>query len=338
MNIEGRIEALQFLHEYLGVLDNLKEVKELAFKKNRWFVPKEIDKALIAIRDSFLNREILDNVVNKYGLHNVNTKNKIGLVLAGNIPLVGFHDILCNFVSNQISIIKLSEKDNVLIPHLLKILTDRFPELSSYFVTVDKLKDYDAVVATGSNNTSRYFYQYFSHVPHLIRKNRSSIAILGGNESSEEIKGLENDVFDYFGLGCRNISKLFVPVGYTFDNLLTQFSSRNDVMLHNKYANNYEYNLALYLMNKSNILQNETIILKEDKNVASRIACLNYEYYSDKIELSEEINSISGQLQCISTNITFENLQTISLGMAQKPSFFDYADGVDTIQFLLSLS
>ena len=247
----------------------------------------------------------------------------------------------------HISMIKLSDKDSYLLPYFLKLLTQFNGACAKYFKVVDKLKDFDAVIATGSNNAARYFENYFKDYPHIIRKNRNAVAILDGTETEEEIVELGQDVFQYFGLGCRNVSKIYVPEGYDFTKLLETFHQFNRIILHSKYKNNYDYNYALLMMNNVKYMSNGAIILKEDQAIQSRIATLHYEFYSDKSELVNILLSQQDYIQCVVSNklesewskqkTADTNLQLLPLGQAQCPSLMDYADGVDTINFLLTL-
>ena len=256
--------------------------------------------------------------------------------MAGNIPLVGFHDFLCVLLSGNKVLAKLSSNDNLILPFLSKILLEQNPELKAYInFTEEKLENFDAVIATGSNNTSRYFEYYFGKYPNIIRKNRNSVAVLTGNETHEELALLGQDIFRYFGLGCRNVSKLFVPEGYNFDAFYTSIFEFQDIINQNKYANNYDYNKAVYLMSNMNILDNGFLILKEDESFASPIACLFFEHYKDQSSLKEKLQLQEENIQCIVSNGWFED--EIPFGKTQIPALMDYADSVDTLQFLLNL-
>ena len=264
--------------------------------------------------------------------HSVKT---IGLVLAGNIPLVGFHDILCVLASGHKALVKLSSQDNKLTVFLLQKLIEIEPEFEGRVEYTERLKDFDAVIATGSNNTSRYFDYYFAKVPHIIRKNRNSIAVLTGLETTEQLNHLGNDIFNYFGLGCRNVSKLYVPVGYNFNTFFESIESFSRVADHHKYNNNYDYNKSIFLVNLQKHLDNGFLLLKEDTRIASPLAVLYYEEYADRKGLEANLLSLEKQLQCIVTGTPLNiSSQEVSFGKSQEPKLWDYADGVDTMKFL----
>ncbi len=332
MNLQHRIDLLVQLGQYiLSENENWLSAKEKAGYENGWFTPLFVTTATQNIVNEFLQKETLDNWVKKYPIDACNTNpKKIGLVMAGNIPLVGFHDFLCVFISGNIAVMKTSSKDNVLIKHLVEKIIEWDAKAANYLLFAEMLKDCDAYIATGSNNSSRHFEYYFAKYPHIIRKNRTSVAILSGNESKLELEKLADDVYYYFGLGCRNVTKIYVPVDYDFVPLLEAFNKYQDLADHHKYKNNYDYNLALHMLNKVYYMTNGSILLIEDKRLFSPISQLNYEFYTSEEEV---INSLKDnpELQCITGN------DHISFGAAQCPSVNDYADGVDTMSFLTSL-
>ncbi|MDB5119692.1 MAG: acyl-CoA reductase [Sphingobacteriales bacterium] len=265
-------------------------------------------------------------------------RKAIGLVLAGNIPMVGFHDILCVLAAGHKAMIKLSSQDNKLTVYVLQKLVEIEPDFADKFEFVERLKDFDAVIATGSNNTSRYFDYYFSKVPHIIRKNRNSIAVLTGLETTEQLKHLGNDIFNYFGLGCRNVSKLFVPAGYNFNIFFESIEIFKSVADHHKYNNNYDYNKSIFLVNLQKHLDNGFLLLKQDDRIASSLAVLYFEEYADRTSLEEKLISIEDQLQCIVTGSPLNiSSQEVSFGQSQQPKLWDYADGVNTMEFLYKL-
>ena len=311
---------------------------EYAGYKNKWFTEENSWRALEAIKDRFLNKEALENWMSNYAVDQAVAKKTVGLILAGNIPLVGFHDLLCVFISGHRAMVKFSDKDQVLTTFLLDELVRQFPEYKGDFKIVDRLKDFDAVISTGSNNSARYFESYFGKYPHIIRRNRNAVAVLDGSETEEELRKLGDDVFDYYGLGCRNVSKIYVPQNYDLNKLLEVLHERNSIILHSKYKNNFDYNIALFMLNRDLYLNNGSLILKEDKRLASRIACLHYEYYEDISQLQSLLNEQSEQIQCISTKVSNLGTATVDLGKTQSPGLMDYADEVDTMQFLTSLS
>ena len=280
-----------------------------------------------------------------------NPKSKrVGLVLAGNIPLVGFHDILCVFVSGHQSVIKLSDKDPFLLPMLLDFLKEIDDRTTAYFsTTTERLGGFDAVIATGSNNSARYFEAYFGKYPHIIRKNRNAVGILRGTETAEELRLLGNDIFQYFGLGCRNVSKLYLPKGYNFTLLLETLHERNEIVMHDKYKNNFDYNFTLLILNKIKYESNGCLLMREAEEIASPISMVYYEFYDDLTDLTKTLQAKKEEIQLVVTSFArrdainrvstmpIENLKTFNFGEAQKPSLSDYADGVDTLQFLINL-
>jgi len=260
----------------------------------------------------------------------------IGLILAGNIPIVGFHDILCVLASGHKALIKLSSHDQKFIPYLLNKLIEIEPGFELQISYIDRLKDFDAVIATGSNNTSRYFDYYFSKVPHIIRKNRNSVAILNGEESKEDLEALGHDIFDYFGLGCRNVSKLYVPKDYDFKEFFESIEEFKSVADHHKYNNNYDYNKSIFLVNLDKHFDNGFLLLKEDSRFVSPLAVLYYKEYQTIEQLGSELIKNEDLIQCIVSNSKLP-LSTVAFGQSQCPGLMDYADGVDTMKFLREL-
>jgi hypothetical protein len=332
MNLQKRIDLLKGLGEYISSdNDAWKAAKEKAFQQNTWFIPEFIDLAANAIANTFLPEKELTAWAKKYNIPQENNAPKnVGVVMAGNIPLVGFHDFLCAFISGHRQTIKLSSKDEVLIRHLAEHLYSIDASVKDLVAFSELLKGCDAYIATGSNNSARYFDYYFSKYAHIIRRNRTSVAILTGNESTAELEKLADDVYQYFGLGCRNVTKIYVPEQYDFLPLLETFRKYNYLADHNKFRNNYDYQMALLILNKKFYMTNGSIILQEDTAIFSPISQLNYEYYSvpgeviDKLKQQQDVQCIVGR-------------QQIPFGQAQLPCLTDYADGVDTLQFLLSL-
>lgn len=285
-----------------------------------------------------LDRDKLQAWLKPYNLPAGSSQPKaVGLVLAGNIPLVGFHDLLSVFVSGHRSLIKLSDKDPFVLPHLLDWMIKEMPEAAAYFEVTDRVKDIDAVIATGSNNSARYFEAYFGRYPNIIRRNRNGVGVLGGNESAADLLALGQDVFRYFGLGCRNVSKIYVPRDYDFNPLLEAFHEYRQLVLHSKYKNNFDYNYALFLLNNQKFLANGCIMMLEDSGFQSRISTLHYEYYEDATTLPKILEQHREQVQCV---VALPGLleDSLPLGKSQEPELWDYADGVDTLKFLTSLS
>jgi len=330
MNLQMRINLAAQLGEYIlsGAAD-WQEAKHKASLTNTWFTPEFIDLAAGNIAKNFLDKEKLQNWTSSYNIESVDPK-KIGIVMAGNIPLVGFHDLLSVFISGHKAIIKASSKDEVLIKHLTQKLIEWNGELNEMIVFQEMLKGCDAYIATGSNNSARYFEYYFKKYPHIIRRNRTSVAVLDGNETIMELEKLADDVHLYFGMGCRNVTKIYVPKEYDFIPMLSAFKKYDHFKDHNKYKNNYDYNLALHILNGKFYMSNESIILLENPSIFSPISQLNYEFYTDKNEVAKSLASID-DLQCAVGH------DYIPFGQAQIPFLTDYADGIDTINFLTKL-
>jgi len=338
MQIQDRIDLFTKLGAYIEDRPEVLEgAVQKAYYENRWFAPAQVWESLDAIRAGFLKPEKLSEWANHYALSNPVDEKTIGLVLAGNIPLVGFHDVLCVLIAGHRAKVKLSDKDRVLIPFLMKKLTEWDERINAYFDFVPQLQGFDAIIATGSTNTSRYFEHYFNKYPHIIRKNRHAIGILTGNESVNQLQDLSEDIFKYFGLGCRNVSKIYIPDQFQFEPLLETLHERNDVILHNKYKNNYDYNTALFLLNSEPYLATGAVLLREDTSLHSRIATLHYEYYQSLSDLQSKLNAQEEQIQLIVSSMEIPGFETFNFGAAQHPGLMDYADGVDVIQWLLGL-
>lgn len=332
MNLQYRTGLLIRLGQY--ILSDSPEwsfAKERAGIENGWFIPGFVDTAVKNIALSFLQKEQLEKWVDAYQLPAENTAPRtIGIIMAGNIPLVGFHDFLSVFISGHKAVIKPSSKDQVLIKHLVEKMAEWDHQVSNLVEFSEMLKGCDAYIATGSNNSSRYFDYYFAKYPHIIRRNRTSVAVLTGNETKQELEKLADDVYLYFGLGCRNVTKLYVPDGYDFVPLLEAFKKYNYLTDQHKYKNNYDYNLALHLLNKKYYMTNGSILLIEDTAIFSPISQLNYEFYSGNDDLSAKLPAAQ-DLQCIAGK------GFTPFGEGQCPSISDYADGVDTLKFLVAL-
>ncbi len=332
MNLQHRIDLLIRLGQYiLSDDENWAAAKERASRENGWFIPEFVDLASNNIARYFLQKEVLEKWAAGYQLpaENLNPQT-VGLIMAGNIPLVGFHDWLCIFISGHKALIKPSSKDQVLIKHLLEKLNEWNADAATFSDFSEMLKGCDAYIATGSNNSSRYFEYYFKKYPHIIRKNRTSVAVLTGEETNEDLEKLADDVYLYFGLGCRNVTKIYVPEAYDFIPVLEAFRKYNYLSDHHKYKNNYDYNLALHLLNKKYYMTNGSILLIEDAPFFSPISQLNYEFYYDQNILQNLLKTTS-DLQCIAGK------GFIPYGSSQSPTISDYADGVDTLNFLSNL-
>lgn len=282
---------------------------------------------------SFLRHNALSHWTSSYNLESSNPKT-IALVMAGNIPLVGFHDFLCVLISGNRVQIKLSSKDTKLLKYLIKHLIWLEPEFEKYIAINEKLENFDAIIATGSDNSARYFESYFGKYPNIIRKNRTSCAIITGEESEAQIESLGADIFSYFGLGCRNVSKIYVPTGYDLAKLLSSWDSFKDVIHHHKYCNNYDYQKSILLVNTMPFLDNGFIMFQENEKLVSPISVLYYEYYSSEAELKRKLEENSDKLQCI---VGSSPLATIKFGQTQLPLLEDYADQIDTLKFISEL-
>ena len=325
---------LQLGHILQNPDEQLSSLIDSAKQYNAWFTPQSTAMAVKAISE-MLNETDLDKWIDANTDEPVKM-NAIGLILAGNIPLVGFHDILCVLASGNKALIKLSSQDKQLIPYILSKLSEIEPRFTEQFEFIERLKDFDAVIATGSNNTSRYFEYYFSKVPHIIRKNRNSIAVLNGNENREELKSLGQDIFDYFGLGCRNVSKIYVPKGYNFNAFFESIEEFKSVADHHKYNNNYDYNKSIFLVNMDKHLDNGFLLLKEDKQMASPLAVVYYQEYESIQEAERELLDNKEGIQCIVSRSDL-SMNVLPFGQSQRPGLWDYADGVDTMGFLRGL-
>ncbi|NHM07140.1 acyl-CoA reductase [Flavobacterium sp. CYK-4] len=310
------------------------QLVEISQSHNGWFTPEQVYFSIQSWAEA-LTEENLNQWLSAYDFSEVKPKT-VGLILAGNIPLVGFHDFLSVLISAHKVLIKTSSNDQQLLPFLAKYLIAVDPELQNHITfTEGKLEHFDAVIATGSNNTARYFEYYFKDKPSIIRKSRNSIAVLNGQETKEQLIALGEDIFRYFGLGCRNVSKLFVPKDYDFTAFFEAMFRYQDVIHYEKYANNYDYNKAVFLMSNFKILDNGFLTIKEDISHASPISSVFYEYYGNLDEVEKRLVADLENIQCIVSN----NLVTHSIpfGTTQKPKLWDYADNVDTIAFLTQI-
>jgi hypothetical protein len=343
----GFIELGKFLGQFSeneatknqNVLNNdlffkdFEDLISLSQSHNGWYTP---DNVYFSIQSwaKALKKANLDHWLSVYDFSNFEKKQKtVGLILAGNIPLVGFHDFLTVLISGHKVLVKTSSNDQMLLPFLVKYLISINENFKNRVTFVEgKLENFDAVIATGSNNTARYFEYYFKDKPAIIRKNRNSIAVLDGSESKEQMIALGEDIFRYFGLGCRNVSKIFVPKNYNFDLFFNGMFPYQDVIKYEKYANNYDYNKAVFLMSNFNLLDNEFLIIKEDTSFASPISSVFYEFYEDLSDLKNRLKAESDQIQCIVSKNLIEN--SIDFGQTQQPNLWDYADNVDTLKFL----
>lgn len=299
------------------------------FQLNGWFIKEAVQQSFLAI-GGWLEREQLNDWLGVCQW----SKNpkKVGIIMAGNIPLVGFHDLLCVVMSGNTAVCKMSSDDKTLLPALVSVLYDFLPELKERIIlSTGKIGEIDAVIATGSNNSHLYFEQYFGKYPHIFRKNRTSVAILDGNESEEKITALGKDIFSYFGLGCRNVSHLLLPEGYDFASFFKGIFSHGDVINHFKYGNNYDYNKAVYLMNQLPLLDNNFVLLRESEDLHSPLAMIHYHFYKNNEDIRNYLKQHEESIQVV------VGKGKTPFGTAQSPTLTDYADGIDTLKWLENL-
>jgi len=332
----GSIQKSDVLYNDI-FFEDFENLIRLSQSHNGWYTPEQVYFSIQSWAEA-LTKENIDKWLSAYSFDSdQDDKNgkTVALILAGNIPLVGFHDFLSVLITGNKALIKTSSNDQHLLPFLAKYLIAVDENLKDSITFVEgKLENFDAVIATGSNNTSRYFEYYFKDKPSIIRKNRNSAAILTGKETNEDLEALGEDIFRYFGLGCRNVSKLYIPKDYSFDAFFQAMFKYQDVIHYEKYANNYDYNKAVFLMSNFKLLDNGFLTLKEDSSYASPISSVFYEYYENLDELEKRLQEDTEQIQCIVSNNLTPN--SIAFGETQKPQLWDYADNVDTITFLLT--
>ncbi|MFN9114200.1 MAG: acyl-CoA reductase [Bacteroidota bacterium] len=332
MKLQERIEILGKLGDYLtNQLTNPGEdwikIVQQAQSRNQWFTPENINCSASAIAQNFLKPELLKNWAAHYGVGDEKSPKKVGIVMAGNIPMVGFHDLLCVFISGHTAISKLSSKDDVLLKHLVELMKGWSPTIKDRILFTERLNDCDAYIATGSNNSARYFQYYFGKYPSIIRKNRTSVAVLSGEETETELLALADDIMLYFGLGCRNITQIHVPNGYDFIPLLEALKKFSYYFNHPKYKNNFDYQLTIYIMNNLFYMTNESIVLIENEAPFSPIGTLHYNYYNNETEVYEKFNN-HPDIQ------TIVGKHALPFGTTQSPGLMNYADGIDVMEFL----
>ena len=334
MNLKERISLFSSLGNLISDKDNpsINTSFHRIKTSNPWFSKENISLSLSSI-SKMLTEEALIDWTSKYDFKSTLNEKKVFIIMAGNLPLVGFHDFLSVLISGNVAVVKLSSKDNILPRILIELMISIDHRISEYINIVDNIIDLnvDAVIATGSDNSSKYFDYYFKGFKSIIRKNRRSVAILDGSESENQLESLADDVFSYFGLGCRSVSKVYIPVDYDLNKLFKSFFKYNPIINHIKYANNYDYNKTIFLMNKEKLLDNGFVIFKEDQSIQSPVATIFYEYYNSRVDLNNYINSNRNLFQCIVSN------KDIPFGHSQFPKLTDYADQKDTIEFLLSI-
>lgn len=338
--ILGLVKLAQYIKEFLSKNENNFSAEDEKFNsllkksqlENPWFTQENLRYSLNQWAN-LLTEENLNQWLSRYQISETN--KKVGLILAGNIPMVGFHDVISVILSGNIPIIKLSSKDKRILPFLLKKWKE-FSDENIQFEIVEKLENFDAVIATGSNNTARYLEYYFKNHKSIIRKNRTSIAVLKGDETQDELKLLANDIFRYFGLGCRNVTRLFIPKNMKLDVLFENFIDFGAVINHHSYANNYDYNKAIYLLNQEKFWDNNFVMLKEDDKLFSPLSVINFSRYDNLDEVKQFISEHEYEIQCIVAHPKL-GLESEYFGDAQNPSLDTYADQVDTMRFLTDL-
>ncbi|MFT4015751.1 MAG: acyl-CoA reductase [Agriterribacter sp.] len=332
LNLKQRLAALQLLKQYmLGDDEEWTTVQRTAGLQNAWFTPEFITTAIQNICNHLLDEEKLSEWVALYKVsHESKTAINIGITMAGNVPLVGFHDFLCVFAAGHKQTIKLSAKDNILLKHLTDKLVQFESNAKETIEYREILKGCDAYIATGSNNSARYFEYYFKKYPHIIRRNRTSVAIITGSETNKDLERLSDDVYMYFGLGCRNVTQIFVPGNYDFTLLLDVFKKYDRLIENHKYKHNYDYNLAMHIINQKFYMTNGSVILSENASAFSPISQLHYRFYSNKDEIYQSLNP--EEIQCIA------GTEKIPFGTTQQPGLTDYADGIDTMRFLSDIA
>jgi hypothetical protein len=338
MQLQQRINAFKklgtFLEELASANSLYSEILQTTQDHNRWFTLNNIKFALnnwIAA----LSLENIEKWLSSYQFLEKKPKT-VAVIMAGNIPLVGFHDFVSVLISGNTVLAKLSSNDKILLPFIAKQLIRIEPDFKDFIQFSDKkLEDFDAVIATGSNNTSLYFEHYFGKYPNIIRKNRNSVAVLSGKETTLQLEALSKDIFTYFGLGCRNVSKLYLPKEYDFDAFFNAMFIQKEIIYNDKYMNNYDYNKAVYLMGGVNLLDNEFMLLKEDTGLSSPISVVFYEYYNALPEVEKYLTKNEEKIQCIVSGSDLK--KAIPFGKTQSPELWDYADGIDTLDFLVNL-
>ncbi len=346
MNLNNRITLFvklgRFFSDYIN--NNLESLEKNKFDKainesilhNSFFSKKNILKSLLSW-SNVLTKKSIDDFLSNYLIKNKKREKKIAIIMAGNIPLVGFHDFFCVIISGNFAVIKLSSKDSHLFKFILSFLVKENPDFDTKFDVVEsKLEIFDAVIATGNNISANQFELYFKKYPKIIRRNRHSIAILNGNETKKEIELLANDIFYYYGLGCRNVSKIFIPNNYNLDILFKSFVLWDEVINKNSYANNYNYYRAIYLLNKEVFFDNGFVLLKESEKIGSPVGTIYFEYYKSDNQIKEMIKKNNEKIQCIVSNNNYP--KTIKFGETQMPNLNDFADDIDTFNFLLKLN
>lgn len=336
MSVQSRIENLVKLG--VALQDRSEEydkVSRQAKGNNGWFTHENIDKAITNICASYLDRQHLETWVSKYALVDNKDPKTVALITAGNIPLVGIHDMISIYISGHQVAIKPSSKDKPLTEYVIGLLKKIDPKAP--IEVISTLDQYDAVITTSTNSNATTFEYYFRHVPNIIRRNRNSIALFYGNETEQDFIALAPDIFDYFGLGCRNVSAMLFPTGFDIESLMRTIDEHVGVIDHNKYINNYDYNNAIFILNKEEFLINKSMLLRKHESLASRIATIHFQYYDTMDDVIKIVNENKEKIQCIVSQHEIKGVDTFRFGQAQSPALWDYADGVDTLDFLQKL-
>lgn len=337
MTLSKRINILSYLGAYLQKgSEELEAVIQKTYFHNRWFTTENTKVAIETVSQNFLDKDLLESWANKYAISDKRPMRRVGLVLDGNTPLTGFHDLISIFISGNIAKIKLSETDKFLIPHFVKVMAEVEEEVNTMFEVSERLSELDAVIVRGNQKSIRYFKTYFGKYPNIIEEQKNTIAILDGKESQKDLELLGDDIFKYFGLGQRNVSKLYLPESFDFENLLEILHEHRDLVNHDKYKNNFDYNYTLLILNSRPLQSNGCILLTEDTALQSRIAQLHYEFYKDESDLKTKLDAIKDQIE-ITLGNSISNLQLTPFGKSQYPGLFDYIGGVDTMAFLTAL-
>jgi len=330
MNLQARIKGFVALGQQLSDPNNtlLNEAKSEAYRQNAWFLPEFIDQAIQQIREQFLQQKVLEAWTATYpSIPNEDTNSKVGIVMAGNIPLVGFHDLLSTLIAGHTAIVKRSSKDQVLMDFIIASLIDIDPAFATQISVQEQLKNCDAYIATGGNTAGNYFEYYFGKFPHIIRKNKTSVAILDGSETLSELAALADDCMLYYGMGCRNVTQIWVPEGYDFIPFLTALKKYNYLLDQHKYKHNYDYQLALLMMGKKLYMDSGGVLMSENPSPFAAISQIHYQQY--KVGAVPTFNM--DDIQCV------VGKNQLPFGSLQKPLLAQYADGVDSLAFLSGL-
>lgn len=338
MNLSKRIEALV----YLGGILQLKEeeliaAQQISKNKNSWFTLENSDRALQNMISNFLQKEKLASWARHYETPEISPQKNVGIIMSGGSPLAGFQDLLCTFISGHHAKIKLSVDDQFLIPYCIKVMKSEFPEVENYFTFVERMTDFDAIIANGNRDSVKVFETYFSKFSNIVRKNKFGIAVLDGQESKEELAKFGEDIFHYFGLNSRSISKIYIPENYNFVPLMEATHEFNNIVLTNKYKNNFDFNYTLQIINKMDYKANGCIMIIEDEALQSRVAMLHYEVYKDENHLAELIEKKAAEIQHVISNNTFTSFKNKHFGEANVVELNDYENEIDVMDFLKKL-